>query len=121
AAALAAFGTSGLSAQTLESDLAAMLGKLQAKSSVYAKHLPSGKTVGIRADQPMNTLSVIKIPIMIQVFRDVEAGRLKLTDRHAIKAEELRRGSGILQTFDAGLVVTVRDLVEQMIITSDNT
>ncbi|MBK8648459.1 MAG: serine hydrolase [Gemmatimonadetes bacterium] len=69
----------------------------------------------------MNTLSVIKIPVMILAFRDAEAGKLKLGERYTIRPEDLRRGSGLLQTFDVGVSPTYRDLIEQMIITSDNT
>jgi beta-lactamase class A len=69
----------------------------------------------------MNTLSVIKIPLMIQAFRDAERGELRLADRYTVRPEDLRRGSGLLQTFDVGLNPTYRDLIEQMIITSDNT
>ena len=108
-------------AQGVEAEIETMMNGLKAKSSLYAKHIPSGRTIAIRADVPMNTLSVIKIPIMIQVFRDVEAGRLKLTDRHTIRPEDLRRGSGLLQRFDVGVAPTIRDLIDQMIITSDNT
>lgn len=97
------------------------LDALQAKSSIFAKHLSSGRTVELRADVPMNTLSVIKIPVMLLAFRDAEAGKLKLGDRYTVRAEDLRRGSGLLQTFEVGLSPTYRDLVEQMIITSDNT
>ncbi|MBK8247255.1 MAG: serine hydrolase [Gemmatimonadetes bacterium] len=110
-----------LQAQDVESFSTTQLNALKAKSSLYAKHLPSGRTVAIRADAPMNTLSVIKIPVMILAFRDAEAGKLKLTDRHVIKPEDLRRGSGLIQNFDVGLNPTYRDLIEQMIITSDNT
>lgn len=108
-------------AQGVEAEIEAMLNGLKAKSSLYAKHIPSGRTIAIRADVPMNTLSVIKIPVMIQVFRDVEAGRLNLTDRYTIRPEDLRRGSGLIQRFDVGLSPTIRDLIDQMIITSDNT
>lgn len=61
--------------RTMADDLAGQLEILAARTSMYAKHLPSGKTIEVRADQPMNTLSVIRIPIMIQAFRDVEARR----------------------------------------------
>jgi len=110
-----------LPAQGLDAYVTQQLGTLKAKSSIYAKHLPSGRTVAVRADVPMNTLSVIKIPVMMLAFRDAEAGKLKLAQRYTIKPEDLRRGSGLLQTFDVGLSPTYRDLVEQMIITSDNT
>jgi beta-lactamase class A len=108
-------------AQSLDAYVTQQLDALQAKSSIYAKHLPSGKTVAVRADVPMNTLSVIKIPVMILAYRDAEQGKLDLKRRYTIRAEDLRRGSGLLQTFDVGLQPTYRDLVEQMIITSDNT
>ena len=112
---------STVSAQSLQADIAKQLDGLKARSSIYAKHLPSGKTIEVRADQPMNTLSVIKITVMIQAFRDVEAGTFKLADRYTIRPEDMRRGSGLLQTFDPGVAPTYRDLIEQMIITSDNT
>ena len=120
-ALLATFAATRLGAQALDRFANDQLGALQAKSSLYAKHLPSGRTVAIRADVPMNTLSVIKIPVMLLAFRDAEAGKLTLTDRYTIRPEDLRRGSGLLQTFEPGLAPTYRDIIEQMIITSDNT
>jgi beta-lactamase class A len=97
------------------------LGSLDARSTLYARHLSSGQEIAIRADEPVNTLSVIKLPIMVLAYRDADAGRLDLDERYTIDPEDLRRGSGLLQTFDPGLQPTYRDLVTQMIVTSDNT
>ena len=94
---------------------------LEASSSLYAKHLPSGREIAVRADRPMNTLSVIKIPVMVQAFRDAASGRLDLDTRYPIGSDDMRRGSGLIQTFSPGLNPTLRGLVTQMIITSDNT
>ena len=94
---------------------------LDAISTLYAKHLPSGREIAIRADRPMNTLSVIKIPVMVQAFRDAASGRLNLDDRYPVNADDMRGGSGTIQTYAAGLNPTLRGLVTQMIITSDNT
>lgn len=105
----------------LEASVRTRLDSLDARSSLFARHLPSGREIAVRADQPMNALSVIKIPVMVLAFRDAEAGRLDLSERYRIRPEDLRRGSGLLQTFAPGLEPTYRDLVEQMIITSDNT
>ena len=112
--------TSG-DASGLAARVTARLDALPARTSLYARHLPSGREIAIRADEPMNALSVIKIPVMVLAFRDAEAGRLDLDGRHPIRPEEMRRGSGLLQTFAPGLEPTYRDLVTQMIITSDNT
>lgn len=106
---------------TLEETIRARLDSLPAQSSFYAKQLSTGAEVAVRADVPMNTASVIKIPVMILAFRDADAGRLDLDQRYVIRAEDLRRGSGLLQTFAPGLQPTLRDIVTQMIITSDNT
>ena len=99
----------------------ARLDSLPAQSSFYAKDLGTGREVAIRADVPMNTASVIKIPVLILAFRDADAHRLNLDERHTITAAEQRRGSGLLQTFAVGLQPTYRDILTQMIITSDNT
>lgn len=105
----------------LEATIRARLDSLPAQSSSYAKDLKTGREVAIRADVPMNTASVIKIPVMILAFRDAESQRLNLDERHTITAAEQRRGSGLLQTFAVGLQPTYRDIITQMIITSDNT
>ncbi len=106
---------------SLEAEIARALDGLSAKSSLHARHLPTGREIAIRADEPMNTLSVIKVPVMVLAFRDSEAGKLNLDERYTIRPEDRRRGSGLLQTFAPGLSPTHRDLVTQMIVTSDNT
>jgi beta-lactamase class A len=88
---------------------------------MYARNLTTGQEIAVRADVPMNTASVIKLAILLRAYRDADAGRLDLDARHTIRPEELRRGSGLLQTFQVGLQPTYRDLLTQMIITSDNT
>ena len=108
-------------APALEATIHARLDSLQAQSSFYAKQLSSGKEIAIRADVPMNTASVIKIPVMILAFRDADAGKLNLEERYTIRAEDVRRGTGLLQNFTIGLQPTYHDLITQMIITSDNT
>ncbi len=122
-AALLALGVaSGARAQSaLQDSVRAQLDRLPARSSIYAVNLKTGDTVAVRADQPMNTLSVIKLPVLVAVFRDAEAGRLSLDERYTIRPEDLRRGSGLLQTFAPGLQPTWRDILTQMIVTSDNT
>ena len=97
------------------------LDALDAKTALFAKHLVSTKTIAIRADDPVNTLSVIKIAVMVLAYRDAEASTLDLDQRYQIRDEDFRRGSGLLQTFAPGLQPSYRDLIAQMIITSDNT
>ena len=106
---------------TLEERVGAQIDGLDAKSALHAKHLPSGREIAIRADEPMNSVSVIKIAIMVLAYRDAETKRLNLQERHVLQPEDKRGGSGVLRSFEPGLLPTYRDLITQMIITSDNT
>jgi beta-lactamase class A len=106
---------------SLSAHIQIQLDALDAKTAFFAKHLVSTKTIAIRTDDPVNTLSVIKIAIMVIAYRDAEAGTLDLDQRYQIRDEDFRRGSGLLQTFAPRLQPTYRDLITQMIITSDNT
>ncbi len=114
-------GASPPSASDLEKRTRELLDALKAQSTAHAKDLATGMEIAVRADVPVNTVSVIKIPVMVLAFRDADAGRLKLDERYSITPEAQRRGTGVLQTFAVGLNPTYRDLVTQMIITSDNT
>ena len=58
---------------------------------------------------------------MVRAFQLAEQGKLNLDERVTIGRAELRDGSGVLQFADLGLAPTLRDLIQQMIITSDNT
>jgi beta-lactamase class A len=105
----------------LQAEVQTLLDALSAQTALYAEHLPSGRMIAVRADEPMSTMSVIKIPIMVQAYRDAEAGTLSLDERHTIREDDLRGGSGLLRRFGVGLSPTLRDFIDQMIITSDNT
>jgi beta-lactamase class A len=104
-----------------EASIREQLDRLSAKTAMYAKHLPTGREVAIRADDPVNALSIIKLAIMVFAYRAAEVGLLDLAQRYTIEPEDRRRGTGVLQTFSPGLQPTYRDLITQMIITSDNT
>lgn len=88
---------------------------------IYVKCLETGEEVALNADQQMDTMSVIKIPLMAEVFEQLKAGKFKLTDRYTLVAEDVRPGTGTLRSMDPGAVMTVKDLITYMIIVSDNT
>ncbi len=99
----------------------AELARFPAKTGVYVKHLGTGEEVVIRGDDHFNSASVIKIPVMILAFRLAEQNKLNLDERVEIKRSDYRGGSGIFRYNDPGLNPTIRDVITQMIITSDNT
>jgi beta-lactamase class A len=120
----------GLAAVTLDPLLAqgglqrlldAELARFPARAGVWVKHLTTGEEAGVRADETFNSASVIKIPVLVLAFELAEKGQLSLSERVTIRKEDIRGGSGIFRYHDPGLQPTVRDVLLQMVITSDNT
>jgi beta-lactamase class A len=66
-------------------------------------------------------MSVIKIPLMVEAFRQIEAGKFSLEDKITLKESDKRPGTGIIRSLDPGAVLTVKDAITLMIIVSDNT
>jgi len=69
----------------------------------------------------METMSTIKIPLMVEALEQVKAGRFKLTDRYTFAQADSQPGTGTIQRLDPGALMTVKDLITMMIIVSDNT
>jgi beta-lactamase class A len=65
--------------------------------------------------------SVFKVPIMVEIFRQIGTGKLKLTQRIALEDKHRTIGSGVILNLQNGLKPTIRDLLMLMIIISDNT
>jgi beta-lactamase class A len=76
---------------------------------------------GFNANEVFPAASVIKLPMLIDALWQVEAGALKLEDRHVMQASDHATGSGVLQVMGASLEPTLRDLLTLMIVVSDNT
>ena len=65
--------------------------------------------------------SVIKLTVMVEAFRQREAGILRFDQTVTIRREDKLPSCGALTYMHDGLQVTVEDLVTLMIILSDNT
>jgi beta-lactamase class A len=87
---------------------------------IYIKSLDSSEEIAINADKVMDTMSAIKIPLLVDVYRQVDAGKINTADRFAMKTADKRFGTGVLRTLDSGLNLSFRDALELMIIQSDN-
>jgi beta-lactamase class A len=91
------------------------------KVSLYARHLPSGRTVAIDPDVPVNTASVIKVAIMLEAMYQVKDGRVSLDDVLPLRKEDQVSGSGVLLLFRAPAQVNLETAIALMIAQSDNT
>ncbi|MGI9050092.1 MAG: serine hydrolase, partial [Rubrobacteraceae bacterium] len=63
----------------------------------YAMDLKSGSGYGVRPNEEFFTASVIKVPVMIAVFRRIDEGKLSYKDLYKTKKEDSATGAGGLQ------------------------
>ena len=112
----------GLMAQpTLESRMKAAVAEVQGTVSLYAKNLDTGETFGMREDERVRTASTIKLPIMAAIFAAVAEGKARWTDVLPLTGPRKVSGSGVVRELSNGLRLPIRDLVNLMIVVSDNT
>ena len=107
--------------QRLQSAIETQTRSVNATWGIYIKSLETGEEIAIDADRQMETMSTIKIPLMIEAFEQIKAGKFKLADKYTFVAADSQPGTGTIQRLDPGAVMTVKDLITMMIIVSDNT
>jgi beta-lactamase class A len=89
-------------------------------AGLYVWDLEEDFGYGIRPDEQFFTASIIKVPIMVAVYRKVDAGELEFSQQIEIKEEDWAAGAGWLQWEKAGTKQTVGDLLLLMMTQSDN-
>ena len=96
-----------------------MLG-VRADWALYVKFTGTGAEIAFNADAMMDTMSVIKIPLLATLFRACDTGALDLAQKLTLETRYKRFGTGVLHAMDDGMVFSLRDAATLMIIESDN-
>ena len=81
---------------------------------------PDGAAWSHHGTRAFMAASTVKIPIMVAIYRQIDAGTRALDDRHILTEADRTPGSGVLLHLHPGLELTVNDLVYLMISISDN-
>src|SRR6202142_4330076 len=109
----------------LQSQLQAQVDQIAAQHhgqvAVYAKELKTGQTVALKADEPVQTASVIKLALLYEAMEQIRAGKRHWDDKVTLTKENQTDGSGVLGFFDTPVTLTLKDVLSMMVITSDNT
>ena len=73
------------------------------------------------ADEVFPQASSIKIAVLAELYRQAQAGKLKLTDLYTVQASDLVPDSDIMGGLTPGVTrITLRDLATMMVAVSDN-
>jgi beta-lactamase class A len=105
----------------LETQLHILAATHHGSLTLFAKDLRSGKTAAINADVPVPTASVIKLTVLFEALKQIQAGKAHFSDRITLTKSNQVSGSGVLMFFDVPQVLTLKDVLTMMIIVSDNT
>ena len=87
---------------------------------IAINHIESGEQILINEDMPYPTASVMKVPVMVEVFKQAREGKFDLNDRLTLETKYKTLTTGVLLQLQDGLKLTIRDLIMLMIIVSDN-
>lgn len=106
----------------LERELVRLSAIASGKVGVGVVHLESGRELFINGDEPFPMASTYKVPIAVQLLTRVDSGVVKLDSMIALKPSDLHPGSGTLTSLfdDPGVSLSVRNLLELMLLISDN-
>lgn len=106
----------------LQSVIMPLIEAHEGQVAVRILHLETGQSFQYQGDTVMPTASLIKLPVMVEAYRQAEQKQVALDELLELRLEDQVPGSGILtKHFGAGSRLTLRDAIRLMIAYSDNT
>jgi beta-lactamase class A len=105
----------------LEADLGRLDQAGGARIGVVVRDLETGQSASHGVDQAWYLASTVKVPVAITVLRAVERGDFTLDTVLTLRAGDVVDGAGPTNSHRPGKALSVRYLIEQMIVHSDNT
>ena len=109
-------------ASSVETRIAEKVRGFHGEIGVYAKNLDTGEVIAVNADQRFPTASLIKVAVMAETFRQMNAGKFGKDTTVTLRDKDKAGDETIpLNMLHDGTVLTVSDLLKFMIAYSDNT
>ncbi|MFI3301201.1 MAG: serine hydrolase [Candidatus Gastranaerophilales bacterium] len=90
------------------------------KPAIYVWDYDSNNFVDIDADKIFATASIIKLPVLVELFKTIERGEISLTDKMVLTDYYRASGSGGLQYKASNSAYSIDYLAKIMITDSDN-
>lgn len=108
--------------QTLEREITRLAKVSGGVAGVTAIHLETGRRVSLNGADRFPMASTFKVPIAVQLLTRIDKGEIKLDQMIEIKQSDLHPGSGTISDLfnKGGLALSVRNLLELMLLISDN-
>ena len=105
-----------------EASVRSIVDEVDGVMGVTIEDLKSGERLSLNGDLVFTQASAIKLPLLVELFRQAEDGRHDLDAPVTLTEGDVVPGSGVLRRLTAGQVtMTLLDIATLMIIVSDNT
>jgi beta-lactamase class A len=106
----------------LETELEHLSEGVDGVVGVGVYHLESGRSAYTHADEAFPMASTYKVPIAVQLLTRVDRGELALDQMIEVEAGDIHPGSGTISRLldDPGVSLSVLNLLELMLLISDN-
>ena len=95
--------------------------KQNGEVGVYFEYLPSGISIGVNDKLEARLASLIKIPVVMAVYRQIEEGKLTKGQILTVGNNDINKLFGDLWKRGAGSQITVEEAVRLSLADSDNT
>ncbi|MEM8486926.1 MAG: serine hydrolase [Bacteroidota bacterium] len=105
----------------LQAKLEQLIDGFEGDVGIYVRHLTSGKSAAIRADELFPTASMIKVPILLKTYDLIEQDEMDFHGKIVYRDSLLYAGEDILGSFKDGEEIALSKVIMLMITTSDNT
>lgn len=107
--------------QKLETAITEVDGNLDGVMGVAIEDLTTGQKYLLRENEIFPQASCIKIAVLAELYRQVQQGKLRLTDLYKVNASDLVADSRIMNGLTPGVTqLTLRDLATMVSAVSDN-
>ena len=90
-------------------------------AGVFVLDLDNGSALNLHGDKVFPAASIIKLPILLAFFQDVDAGKISLDETLVMTRDVIVGGSGVLQDLPPGSKFSALETINKMITISDNT
>ena len=106
----------------LESEIVRLSAVSGGKVGVGIIHLETGRELFVNGAEPFPMASTFKVPVAVELLTRVQAGTVRLDSMITLRPADLHPGSGTLTGLfnDPGVSLSVHNLLELMLLISDN-
>lgn len=105
----------------LRRDLRSFLATQSSTFAVYFEYIPTGNNIGVNDSQPFAYASLLKVPLVMTVYKKIEQGTTQLSDTLTITDKTIDKRFGTLWQKGTGATITVEEAIALTLTESDNT